>query len=54
MEAIKSFFKNIWNYFVNEAKGELLVSLLVMLIIAIFAIILGNAIKKAEFESNTG
>ena len=33
--------------FVNEAKGELLVSLLVMLIIAIFAIILGNAIKKA-------
>ena len=53
MEAIKSFFKNIWNYFVNEAKGELLVSLLVMLIIAIFAIILGHAIKKADPKKPT-
>ncbi|MCI5745914.1 MAG: F0F1 ATP synthase subunit A [Erysipelotrichaceae bacterium] len=38
----------ILDYFANKAKPELIVSLLVMLIIAILAIILGQSIKKAD------
>ena len=45
---MKDFFKKILEYFANTAKPELIVSLLVMLIIAIFAIICGIAIKKAD------
>ena len=45
---MKDFFKKIIEYFANTAKGELIVSLLVMFIIAVVAIILGIAVKKAD------
>ena len=38
----------IWDYIVNKMPGELIVSLLIMVLIAIVAIILGHAIKKAD------
>ncbi|MCH5171362.1 MAG: F0F1 ATP synthase subunit A [Erysipelotrichales bacterium] len=38
----------IWDYIVNKMPGELMVSLLIMFFIAIVAIILGHAIKKAD------
>ncbi|MCH5179690.1 MAG: F0F1 ATP synthase subunit A [Erysipelotrichales bacterium] len=38
----------IWDYIVNKMPGEIMISLLIMLLIAIFAIILGHAIKKAD------
>lgn len=38
----------IWDYIVNKMPGELMVSLIIMIFIAIFAIILGHAIKKAD------
>ena len=38
----------IKDYIVNKMPGELMVSLIVMFIIAILAIILGHAIKKAD------
>ncbi len=50
---MKEFFNKIWRYFVDDAKPELLVSLLVMFIIAILAIILGCAIKKANPKKPT-
>ena len=40
--------KKIWDYIVHDMPAELIVSLFVMLIIAIIAIILGHAIKKAD------
>lgn len=48
MEKMADFFNKIVEYFAKTAKGELIVSLLVMLIIAIFAIILGIAVRKAD------
>lgn len=45
---MKEFFKKILEYFAYTAKPELIVSLLVMFIIAIFAIVLGIAVKKAD------
>lgn len=45
---MKEFFNKILKYFAEDAKPELLVSLLIMLIIAIFAIICGAAVKKAD------
>ncbi len=45
---MKEFFKNIIQYFAEKAKPELIVSLLVMFIIAIIAIILGIAVRKAD------
>lgn len=50
---MKNFFKKIIEYFASTAKSELLVSLLVMLVIAIIAIILGHAIKKADPKKPT-
>lgn len=38
----------IWDYIVHKMPGELMVSLLIMVLISIFAIILGHAIKKAD------
>ena len=38
----------VWDYIVNKMPGELMVSLIVMFFIAILAIILGYAIKKAD------
>lgn len=38
----------VWDYIVNKMPGELMVSLLIMLLIAIVAIVLGHAIKKAD------
>jgi len=38
----------IWDYIVHKMPGEIMVSLLIMLLIAIIAIILGHAIKKAD------
>ena len=38
----------VWDYIVNKMPGELIVSLIIMLVIAIFAIVLGHAIKKAD------
>ena len=45
---MKDFFKKILEYFANTAKPELIASLIVMFIIAIIAIILGSAVKKAD------
>ncbi len=50
---MKEFFNKVWRYFVDDAKPELLVSLLVMFIIAILAIILGCAIRKANPKKPT-
>lgn len=40
--------EKIWDYIVNKMPGELMVSLIVMLIIAIVAIVFGYKIKKAD------
>ena len=40
--------EKIWDYIVNKMPGELMVSLIVMLIIAIVAIVFGCKIKKAD------
>ena len=45
---MKDILNKILEYFADTAKPELIVSLLVMFIIAIIAIILGSAIKKAD------
>lgn len=45
---MKEFFGKILDYFANTAKPELIASLICMFIIAIIAIILGQAIKKAD------
>lgn len=50
---MKELFNNIIKYFAKDAKPELIVSLLVMFIIAIVAIILGAAIKKADPKKPT-
>jgi len=42
------FYGAIIDYFANTAKPELIVSLIVMLVIAILAIIMGLAVKKAD------
>lgn len=41
-------FKKIWDYIVNTMKGEQMVALIIMAIIAIFSIVLGHKIKKAD------
>lgn len=48
VEFITMIFNNICHYFKEVCKPELKASLLVMLIIAILAIVLGAAIKKAD------
>ena len=45
---MKDLLKKIIGYFADTAKPELIVSLLVMFIIAVVAIILGIAVKKAD------
>lgn len=50
---MKDILDKIVKYFAYTAKPELIVSLLVMLIIAIIAIILGCAIKKADPKKPT-
>ena len=50
---MKKIFNDIIHYFAHEAKAELIVSLLVMVIIAVVAIILGIAIKKADPKKPT-
>ena len=50
---MKDLFNKIIKYFADDAKPELIVSLLVMFIIAIIAIILGAAIKKADPKKPT-
>ena len=45
---MKDIFKKIIHYFAETAKPELLASLIVMFIIAVLAIVLGCAIKKAD------
>ena len=50
LDFIKQIFNNICHYFKEVCKPELKASLLVMLIIAILAIVLGSAIKKADYK----
>lgn len=50
---MKDILAKIWRYFVDKAQGELIVSLLVMFVVAIIAIILGIAIKKADYKKPT-
>lgn len=45
---MKEFLADLRDYFVNKMPGELYTSLIIMIIIAIFAIILGYKIKKAD------
>ena len=46
-------FNKILKYFAEDAKPELIASLLVMLIVAIIGIVLGTAIKKADPKKPT-
>lgn len=50
---MKDFFEKVYRYIVDKAQGELLVSLLIMFIVAILAIILGAAIKRADYKKPT-
>lgn len=50
---MKEFFNKIIKYFAEDAKPELIASVLVMFIIAVIAIILGAAIKKADPKKPT-
>ena len=50
---MKEFLQKVWRYIVDKMPGELFVSLIVMLVIAIIAIILGHAIKKADPKKPT-
>ncbi len=45
---MKEFFDKVKDYFVNKMPGEMYVSLLIMIFIAVFAIVLGHKIKKAD------
>ena len=45
---MKDILKKIIHYFAETAKPELIASLIVMFIIAVLAIVLGSAIKKAD------
>ena len=45
---MKDFFDKVKDYFVNKMPGEMYVSLLIMIFIAVFAIVLGHKIKKAD------
>lgn len=45
---MKALWEKVKEYFLHQMPGELYVSLLIMILIAIFAILLGHKIKKAD------